>query len=218
MGNPLRLYHGSKQGLVGPIRPISRSCCDFGRGFYMGSEPTQPKTLICRMDKPSFYTCELDLTGLRVYRFEPTVEWAMFVAWNRGLVPEEFRAHYDKRFRLIADGHDVIVGKIANDRMVVVLDWFFDNFISDIGLIEALQALNLGDQYVCVTQAACDHVKIVDEKTLSSLECEQQRDRAKRQREHAIKAVDRIRLLHRKDGEGFFEIMARETGARIDAT
>ena len=218
MANTVRVYHGSKQGLLGPIRPISRSCCDFGRGFYLGSEPTQPKTLICRMERPRFYTCELDLTGLRVYRFEPTVEWAMFVAWNRGLVPEEFRAYYDKRFSPIACSYDVIVGKVANDRMVVVLDWFFGNFISDVGLIEALQALKLGDQYVCVTQTACDHVKIVGEETLSPIDCELQKDRAKRQREHAIKAVDRIRLLHRKDGEGFFEIMARETGVKLDAT
>ena len=39
--------------------------------------------------------------------------------------------------------------------------------------------------------------------------------RARRQRELAIKAVDRIRLLHRKDGEGVFEIMERETGVKL---
>ena len=211
----MRLYHGSKAGIVGAIAPTSRSCCDFGRGFYMGSEPTQPMTLICRMEKPKFYTCEFDMSGLRVYRFEPTVDWAMFVAWNRGLMPEKYKDYYDKKFRPIADGHDVIVGKIANDRMVVVLDWFFNQFISDVGLLEALQALNLGDQYVCVTQAACDRVKIVDEKTLSPLECEQQRMRAMRQRDLAIKAVNRIRLLHRRDGEAFFEIMERETGVKL---
>ena len=41
---------------------------------------------------------------------------------------------------------------------------------------------------------------------------------AKRQRELAFKAVDRIRLLHRKDGEGFFEIMERETGVKLYET
>ena len=184
----------------------------------MGSEPFQPMTLICREDHPKFYTCEFDMAGLRVHRFEPTVEWAMFVAWNRGLMPKPFKAYYDNKFRPIAEEHDIIVGKIANDRMVVVLDWFFGQFISDIGLLEALQALNLGDQYVCVTQTACDRVKIVDEKTLSPMECEQQMMRAKRQRELAIKAVDRIRLLHRRDGEAFFEIMERETGVKLYAT
>ena len=31
------LYHGSKSGIKGPIAPISRERCDFGKGFYMGT-------------------------------------------------------------------------------------------------------------------------------------------------------------------------------------
>ena len=27
----MKLYHGSKAGIVGAIAPISWSCCDFGR-------------------------------------------------------------------------------------------------------------------------------------------------------------------------------------------
>ena len=40
-------YHGSKKGIVGIIAPLSRVECDFGQGFYMGSDPLQPLTLIC---------------------------------------------------------------------------------------------------------------------------------------------------------------------------
>ena len=43
----MRLYHGSKSGIVGEIAPTSRDVCDFGKGFYMGTERTQPLTLIC---------------------------------------------------------------------------------------------------------------------------------------------------------------------------
>ena len=32
------LYHGSKSGIGGNIAPISRDRCDFGKGFYMGTE------------------------------------------------------------------------------------------------------------------------------------------------------------------------------------
>lgn len=35
----LILYHGSKSGIKGPIAPISRDRCDFGKGFYMGTDP-----------------------------------------------------------------------------------------------------------------------------------------------------------------------------------
>ncbi|MFR1077887.1 DUF3990 domain-containing protein [Enterocloster sp.] len=38
------LYHGSKSGLCGAIAPISRKHCDFGKGFYMGTDRTQPLT------------------------------------------------------------------------------------------------------------------------------------------------------------------------------
>lgn len=30
------LYHGSKGGIKGNIKPISREFCDFGKGFYLG--------------------------------------------------------------------------------------------------------------------------------------------------------------------------------------
>lgn len=45
--NRLILFHGSKSGIRGKIAPISREKCDFGAGFYMGTEPMQPLTLIC---------------------------------------------------------------------------------------------------------------------------------------------------------------------------
>lgn len=35
------LYHGSKSGIEGNIESKSRSKCDFGKGFYMGTEPGQ---------------------------------------------------------------------------------------------------------------------------------------------------------------------------------
>ena len=45
------LYHGSKNGIKGEIQPSSRKHCDFGTGFYMGTEPEQPLTLICNFPK-----------------------------------------------------------------------------------------------------------------------------------------------------------------------
>ena len=60
----LILYHGSKEGIVGDIAPISRDHCDFGKGFYMGTTTLQPLTLICDEEKPIFYTVELDLSDL----------------------------------------------------------------------------------------------------------------------------------------------------------
>ena len=212
----MRLYHGSKSGIVGAIAPISRDVCDFGKGFYMGTERTQPYTLICHGESPKLYEIDYDVEGLRVHHFEPDLDWAMFVAWNRRAIPERFREYYDERFAPIAQANDVIAGKIANDRMVVVLDWFFQGFISDIGLLESLQALNLGDQYCAVTPTACARVRIVNEKSLTANECEMLRVTSENQRKLAVRMADRIRLLHRRDGMSFQEIIERDTGRKWD--
>lgn len=44
----ITLYHGSKGGIRGDIRPIARPECDFGSGFYMGTKKLQAETLVCR--------------------------------------------------------------------------------------------------------------------------------------------------------------------------
>lgn len=48
------LYHGSKSGIQGKIKPASRDRCDFGAGFYMGTDPLQPLTLICDYEQSVF--------------------------------------------------------------------------------------------------------------------------------------------------------------------
>ena len=178
----------------------------------MGTEKTQPLTLICHGESPKFYEIDFDLDGLRVHHFNPDIEWAMFVAWNRRVIPERFRSHYDEKFLPIARSSDVIAGKIANDRMVVVLDWFFNGFITDVGLLMSLQALGLGDQYCALTPEACSHAKVVSEKALSANECANLRAKSENQRSLAVKMVDRIRLEHRRDGIFFSEIIEQETG------
>ena len=56
----ITLYHGSKSGIRGAIAPISRKHCDFGKGFYMGTNRTQPLTLICNYPKAKIYTLSVE--------------------------------------------------------------------------------------------------------------------------------------------------------------
>ena len=78
------LYHGSKSGLHGPIAPNSRDRCDFGRGFYMGTERMQPLTLICNYPEGRLYTLQADLSGLKILDVEVGLDWALLIAFNRG--------------------------------------------------------------------------------------------------------------------------------------
>ncbi len=51
----ITLYHASKSGIHGAIAPISREQCDFGKGFYVGTDRKQPLTLICNYPKAKIY-------------------------------------------------------------------------------------------------------------------------------------------------------------------
>ncbi len=78
------LYHGSKSGIHGAIAPISREHCDFGKGFYMGTDRYQPLTLICNYPKAKIYTLSVDLTDLKILDVGLGLDWALLVAYNRG--------------------------------------------------------------------------------------------------------------------------------------
>lgn len=64
------LYHGSKNGIKGDIRPISRIACDFGQGFYLGDKEDQPKGLIAAYPNNKFYEIEYNSEGLIEKVFE----------------------------------------------------------------------------------------------------------------------------------------------------
>lgn len=83
-GETVTLYHGSKSGIRGNIAPKSRDKCDFGRGFYMGTDPRQPLTLICNYPEAKLYTLSMDLSDLRIMDIEDGLDWVLLVAYNRG--------------------------------------------------------------------------------------------------------------------------------------
>ena len=203
----MRLYHGSKSGIAGPIRPMSRDRCDFGRGFYMGTDELQPLPLVCGYGAPHIYTLELNLDGLNVLHLQPNLEWALFVAYNRGRLEGARGTDLYERCAHLADGKDVIAGKIANDRMFVVLDRFFDGLITDCALVECLGALNIGDQYVAKTAAACERVTIVDDRLISASEQEAYAELSEGNRRLGVSLAERICRECRREGRFFDEIL-----------
>lgn len=58
------LYHGSRGGIKGNIQPSSRELCDFGKGFYMGTNMAQAKSLVVEDANPYFYTLRLNLSKI----------------------------------------------------------------------------------------------------------------------------------------------------------
>lgn len=159
----ITLYHGSKAGICGEIAPKSRMHCDFGKGFYMGTEPRQPLTLICNYPEARLYTMEADLSGLKILDVEVGLDWAMLIAYNRGKMESVKDSTIYKKYSELGRQCDMVVGYIANDRMFVVLDRFFNGEITDEALINSLSAFKLGKQYVALTPKACGQIKIIKE-------------------------------------------------------
>ena len=169
------LYHGSKNGIAGDIKPISRKTCDFGRGFYLGDSPDQPKGLIAAYPDGIFYEIEYDADGLNEKVFGDDyisqLDWALYIAYNRE--PEKM-VQYEKlcmRYKNYG-AYDVIIGLIADDKMSQVMNLFFNGTICDKAFIEALQYVKLGRQYVLKTNKACqkERFNIVNQHSLTEEE------------------------------------------------
>ena len=203
----LVLYHGSKSGITGPIAPVSRPHCDFGRGFYMGSDPYQPLTLICDFEHSKFYVMGLDLTGLKVLRVKPDIDWAMLVAFHRGRLDSIRGTALYERYESMADGFDVIAGCIADDRMFYVLDNFFLGNITDQALTMSLSALQPGEQYVAITERACAQTSIEQEIELSHLERAFLRDMSQASRAKGTRLATEICRNYRRQGMFFDELL-----------
>lgn len=200
-------YHGSKNGIVGDIAPISREECDFGRGFYMGTTTLQPLTLVCAEDKPKFYTVEFDLSGLKVLDVEIGIDWAMMIAYHRKQMERVKGTPIYEKYAHFADGYDVIVGYIANDRMYTELARFFNGTITDVALLGCLSVLNLGKQYVAITQKACNQIRIIEERELHLLERLALQDKSVVRRDEGIALADEVVKKYRREGQFFDEIL-----------
>ncbi len=206
----LILYHGSKQGLVGDIQPKSREDCDFGCGFYTGTDTIQPLTLVCGEPNPKFYVVDLDLTGLKTLDMELGLEWAMVVAYHRGYMDIIKGTEMYEKYAHFLDGYDMVIGYIANDRLYTELTRFFNGDITDVALMHCLVALDLGKQYVAKTQKGCDAFKIVTESDIHQMELLALREKSAIRRKESYAIASEIEKKFRREGKYFDEILRGE--------
>lgn len=173
----MRLYHGSKSGIRGNIRPdLGRSMCDFGKGFYLGDLPDQPIGLIAGWENHKLYEMEFQAKGLQIKRFgntyEEQLDWALFIAYNRNPQWYADRKKLCEKYESYHSGYDAVVGLIANDKMFQLLERFYEGTLCDRALIDGLSRVRLGNQYVLKTERACsaEHLQIISERTLTAAE------------------------------------------------
>jgi transcriptional regulator with XRE-family HTH domain len=206
------LYHGSKSGIEGVIEPKSRKQCDFGAGFYMGTEPSQVLTLICDYERARFYIVSVEMEELNVLAVPADLEWAMLVAYHRGRMETIKGAKFYNKYKAMTEENDLVIGSIANDRMFHVIDSFFQGNLTDAALVNSLSALELGKQYVAVTKKGCDAVRIEKEISISYLEKMFLKEVSEANRVKGVSMADDICKNYRREGLFFDEILEQEAG------
>ncbi|MBP5418423.1 MAG: DUF3990 domain-containing protein [Bacteroidales bacterium] len=119
----MRLYHSSNMIVAHPDTSHSRNYLDFGRGFYLTSIYEQAEKYGLRFKRRgqqawlNTYELSDDVAQWNVKRFDAyDKEWLDFIS--------QCRAGED-----IGD-YDMVVGGIANDRVIITLDRYFAGEIS----------------------------------------------------------------------------------------
>jgi hypothetical protein len=161
MTTTMKLYHGTNIEFDTPkiLRP--NRALDFGAGFYATTDEEQAlswaKMVVNRSKKgsPLLNVYEFDegfSEQLQIIRFEnPTKEWLDFVC--------EHRLNID-----LKDNCDLIIGPVANDRTMRVINNYMQSPRKDLYYqiaIDDIQAANLSDQYVMKTDKALSFLKYI---------------------------------------------------------
>lgn len=175
----------------------------------MGTEPSQALTLICDYDKSKFYIVSVDTSELNMVEVPADIEWAMLVAYHRGRMETIKGTSFYEKYQNMSKNMDLVIGSIANDRMFYVIDNFFIGNVTDAALVGSLSALQLGKQYVAVTQKGCGAVRIEAEIELSHLERLFIKEVAEANRAKGVSLANDICKNYRREGLFFDEILEK---------
>lgn len=108
-----------------------------------------------RYPNRELYKVSLDQSGLNIVYLDG-MQWLAVVLYNRGELKEYVGSRLVLSIQAVIENADVLVGLIADDKIPEALGRFSDGFFSDVMLYQALTRVNLGKQWVAMTQKACD--------------------------------------------------------------
>lgn len=169
------LYHGSKGGIKGQIRPSSRELCDFGKGFYLGEGRDQAMSVVSEHSFPKLYKIKLKLSEIpqnKILVLQDKKDWLYAILSCRKRVDKFNELPVASQWLEKLKQYDVIIGPIADDKMNEAMSRFSELAITDEGLQACLKAVRYGNQYVLKTEFACSKAEVLEERTLSRQDLE----------------------------------------------
>lgn len=156
----MKIYHSSNVKVGAPDIEHSRDYLDFGKGFYLTTLHEQAMKYAQR-----FVRRQQD-AWLNVYEFifEPS-EWKVleFEAYDKAWLDfvAKCRAGQDDT------DFDLVVGGIANDRVIQTLDRYFESELSEDEALGLLRYEKLNNQYCVRSQRMLDEcLKHIESKRL----------------------------------------------------
>lgn len=206
------LYHSSRGGISGDITPSSRARCDFGKGFYLGTNPDQVKGLVSDAQDPVIYRVKLQLSKIQEDKILilDGMDWVYAVLVNRERVPDFLSTNLAKNIKEEMSKYDVIIGPIADDRMNEAIRQFENYALTDKGLMACLSAVDYGYQFAVKTQHACDLIEILYEKDLYGQELEYARQYTYEHRQESKNIIQQAQMKYQREGLFLNEIVDRE--------
>lgn len=147
----MRLYHGSNIAVKSPkLQPTVRAL-DFGPAFYLTSSLEQAR----KWAKLKTYRSRTGVPTVSAYEFDDTLElnirtfhsadsdWLQYISINR-----------KNRTNIIKDDYDIVIGPVANDDTMPVINLYLKGSYSEEEAVKRLLPQNLKDQYAFKTEKA----------------------------------------------------------------
>lgn len=209
----LLLYHCSQFGIENSDKSTMEDMSenaesgDFGKGFYMGTDPEQMLTMSCDFEKFRFYIVSIDMTDLVCLNLPVSFDWAMLVAYHRGKMEEMKEICFYRKCREMASGKDLIIGNIVDDNLLYMIDNFFIGSVTDAVLVNSLSAFSSGRQYAAVTLKSRCAVRMEAEIRLSCTERKFIKKSAEEKRTKTASLVSAVCEKYRREGMFFDEIL-----------
>lgn len=145
----MKLYHSSNMAVTNPDTAHSRDYLDFGKGFYLTTLLDQAEKYanrFMRRDEESWlniYELVFDPSEWKIRRFEKyDLEWLEFISKCRA-------GNDDTDF-------DMVIGGIANDKVIRTLDRYFAGELSADATIGMLRFEKPNNQYCIRSQKMLD--------------------------------------------------------------
>lgn len=152
------IYHGSATEVLIPDISRSRVNIDFGIGFYTSKDIEIAKRWACKRNEAIVNIYEINIEDFKVKQLNVDEEWLYYVTNNiRGNIGEVsiLSDILDK------EKYDIIIGPTVDDKLIDIVDSFFDEKISEKQAIEIINKIDYTWKLVIKNQLVIEHIKFI---------------------------------------------------------